>query len=131
MNDTEYGPTLDPNSATGVYIPVDIQDCFYELDKMLPDELIERIRGCEEGDLSQHHFGLAIWMRNHWGLWSEKSRLKQYFEGLGIHEADSASSLLIASYWRYLNNLPLELPRQIVYDKIMRDEIRNGPKPGN
>lgn len=76
VTDAEYNPTLDPNCATGVYIPVDIQDCFHELNKMLPDELVERIRCCEDGD-------------------------------------------------------PLELPRQIAYDKIMREEIWNGPKPGN
>lgn len=76
MNDNEYNPTIDPISLTGVYIPVNIQDCFHELDKMLPDELIELIRRCEEGD-------------------------------------------------------PLESPCPIVYDKIMCDEIRNGPKPGN
>lgn len=131
MEDTEYNPTLDPGSPTGVYIPVDIQDCFRELDKMLPDDMIERIRLCKEGDLYQHHFGLAIWIRNNWGLWSHQSRLKQYFDNLGVREGDSASSLLINSYWRHRNGLPIELPRQIVYDKIMREEIRNGPKPGN
>lgn len=98
---------------------------------MLPASLLGKIRFCEEADLIQQHFGLGMWMRNNWGLWSTWSRLKQYFDSLGVHEADSASSLILASYWRYLNGRPVELPRQIVYDKIARDEIKNGPKTGN
>jgi hypothetical protein len=64
-------------------------------------------------------------------LWSTWSRLKQYFDSLGVHEADSISSLILASYWHYLNGRPVELPRQIVYDKIAREEIKSGPKAGN
>ena len=62
---------------TGVYIPVDLLDCFQELDKMLPASMRKRIQDSTENDLSQHHFDLGMWMRNNWGLWSSTSRLKQ------------------------------------------------------
>ena len=124
-------PTLDPLSPTGVYIPANLEDCFLELDKMLPARLQERLRSASEIDLSDHHFGLGLWMRNNWRLWSASSRLRQYFVQLGVHHADSISSLILASYWRYLNGRPLELPRQLVYDKIQRSEIEKGPRPSN
>lgn len=104
---------------------------FYELDKMIPTSLRKQIQDSSETDLSQHHFDLCMWMRNNWGLWSSESRLKQYFARIGVFHADSISSLILSSYWRYLNGKPLDLPRQIVYDKIMRDEIENGTKPPN
>ncbi|MCJ7434938.1 MAG: hypothetical protein MUO77_15760 [Anaerolineales bacterium] len=102
MDDT-VNPTPDPNSPTGIYIPSDLQGCFRELDSMLPASMREDIRASEEASLARHHFGLGMWMRNNWGLWSEGSPLKQYFDGQGIHEADDASSMILTSYWRYLN----------------------------
>ena len=131
MEEIGFTPTPDPHSPSGVYIPADIQDCFRELDRMLPASLLASFRVCEEADLIQQHFGLGMWMRNNWGLWSAWSRLKQYFDSLGVYEADSASSLILASYWHYLNGRPIELRRLIVYDKILRDEIKNGPKTDN
>ena len=99
------------------------------MDKLLPADLREKIRSEEAADLFQQHFGLGRWLRNNWGLWLEGSHLTQYFTSLGVYDADSASSLILASYWRYLNNLPIELARQIVYDKIARGEIKKVPKP--
>jgi hypothetical protein len=131
VDEVEFTPTSDLQSPSGVYIPSDIQDCFRVLDVMLPASLIESIRVGNEDDLIERHFGLGQWLRNQWGLWSNWSRMKQYFDRLGVSEADSASSLILASYWRYMNGWPIELPRQIVYDKIAKDEIRNGPKTGN
>ena len=131
MDEFAITPTPDEHSPTGVYIPSDLQDCFLELDRILPSDICEGMRTCSEADLLHQHFGLGIWMRNNWGLWLPDSRLKQFFDGLGVRDADSVSSLILASYWRYLNGLPLELSRQIVYDKIMRDEIKNGPGPSN
>ena len=103
MDEIELTPTPDPDSPTGVYIPSDLQDCFRELDSMLSAGELEGIRGCEEINLIQHHFGLGTWMRNNWGLWSERSQLKQYFVSQGVQDADSASCLILVSYWRYLN----------------------------
>ena len=131
MDDFELTPTPDPGSPTGVYIPSDIQDCFQELDKMLPASLVEIIKASEKDQLLSYHFGLGMWMRNNWGLWTEGSRLKQYFDSLRVHDADSASSLIMTSYWHYLNMRPIELPRQIVYDKIARNELKNGPNTSN
>ena len=110
MNEIILNPTPAPQSPRGVYIPSDIQDCFRELDKLLPADLREKIHSSEEASLTGQHFGLGIWLRNNWGLWLEQSRLTQYFTSLGVHDADSASSLILASYWRYLNGRPLNCP---------------------
>jgi hypothetical protein len=126
MNDPELTPTLDPNSPTGIYIPADLDDCFRELDNMLPAVRIAGIRECEEVYLVLHHFGLSAWMRNNWGLWLQPSRLKRYFDGLGVFQADSASSIILAAYWHYLNGRPVDLQRLIVYDKMMREKIQAG-----
>jgi len=97
-------PTPDPNSPTSFYIPFDLQGCFRELDSMLPSSMREDIRACEEANLVRHHFGLGMWMRNNWGLWSAESPLKQYFDSQGIRDADDATSMILKSYWMRLNS---------------------------
>lgn len=125
MAETEFTPTPDSNSPTGIQIPVDIDDCLRELDRMLPASLIAGIRDSEETYLPLNHFGLSMWMRNSWALWSDDSRLKRYFDGLGVYQADGASSIILAAYWHHLNGRPVDLQRLIVYDKIMRERIRS------
>lgn len=131
MTDYDLTPTPDKNSPTGIYIPSDLEDCFRELNRALPAGMIDEIKTCSEGDLSMQHFGLGMWMRNNWGLWKMEFRLAQYCSKIGFWDADDASSMIIESFWRHLNGRPIDIPRQIVYDKIAKDEIKNGPKSGD
>ena len=131
MTENEITPNPDPNSPTGVYIPSDIQDCFQELDKMLTPSVRESFRTSDESGLFKYHFGLGMWIRNNWGLWIEDSRLKQYFDSLGGIHADDVSSLIITSYWNYLNGRPIELPKRIIYSKIERGAINGKANNGN
>lgn len=84
MDKSGFTPTSDPHSPSGVYIPVSLQGCFEELDRMLSVSLLEKIRNCEEADLIQQHFGLGMWIRNNWDLWASWSRMKEYFDSLGV-----------------------------------------------
>jgi hypothetical protein len=107
----KLNPTRDPDSPTGVYIPVDIQDAIGELERMLHPALMEDIKNCEnEIDLiGKHHFGLGMWMRNNWGLW-HKSRLVQYLNSIGhYYFPDDASSFILKCFWKHLNGQPLDL----------------------
>ena len=57
MDEIELTPKPDPNSLSRVYIPSDLQDCFRELDRMLPASMRDDIRACKEDNLVRHHFG--------------------------------------------------------------------------
>ena len=90
---------------------------------MLTASVREDIRKSVEGDLSPYHLDLGMWVRNNWGLWMDGSRLKQYFDTTGVIDADDVSGLIVTSYWNYLNDRPIELPKRIVYSKIERKAI--------
>lgn len=99
----------------GVYIPVDLEDSFVQLDQLLSPEDIDTLKSKQsEDDLYVYHFGLGLWMRNNWGLW-RGSRLNKYFNELGIFHPDDISGIILDSYWRRLNNLPIKLEEQIKY----------------
>ena len=122
-------PTLDDNSPTGYYIPFDLDGCFLQMDKMLSQDFIEMFRTGEEEDLFEYHFTLVLWIRNNWALWGE-SQLKDYFNSFEIYHPDDMSSIIITSYYRYLNDKPINLTEQIEYyieywKNIEEEEIEN------
>lgn len=99
---------------------------------MLSSKVRERLRGFTEADWERQHFRLGLLLRNNWRLWSHDSPLGNYFcKNFGLHSADSLSHLILLTYGRYLNGQALELSREIVYDKILREEIRSSPRLAN
>ena len=111
---TQINATKDKDSPTGVYIPTDLDDCFKELKKMLPAELVEKMKSGPEKDMIKYHHGLGTWLRNNWGLWAG-SRLREYFKKLGLAHPDDMSSVVLKSFWRHLNNKPLKVDEQVKY----------------
>ena len=115
-------PTKDKTSPTGVYIPKDLEECFRELETMLPPSLIMRIKLGPEGNMIKYHHGLGMWIRNYWGLW-QGSRLATYFNDLGIFHPDDMSGIILDSFWRHLNDSPTKLQEQIELYKRYWDII--------
>lgn len=115
-------PTMDSAAPFGVYVPVDLEDAIGELKKMLSPALIEDMKTHPERQMVGHHMGLGMWMRNHWALW-EGSRLGTYFKDLGISHPDDMSGIVLTSFWRHLNNRPIELEAQIAYYKAYWEEV--------
>jgi hypothetical protein len=103
-------PTADSDQG-GIYVPRDLQDSFLELRRMLHPSFIAEFRSSED-QVIEHHFRLGWWMRNEWGLWAG-SRLAKYFNGIGIHHPDDMSGIILTSFWRELNGLPIQIDEQI------------------
>jgi hypothetical protein len=74
----------------------------------LSRKAIEQIRETTDGC----HFGLGMNLRNEWGLWYD-SPLAQYFNSIGIYNADDMSGIILESYHRLLNGLPINLDEQV------------------
>jgi len=116
VEDAKYKikPSEDKSSPTGIYIPENLNGCFTELKKMLSPELIKEMQTGTEADMVKYHRGFGMWIRNNWGLWGN-SRLQKYFNDLGVHHPDDMSGIIFTSFWRSLNNKPIQLKQQIKY----------------
>ena len=86
------------DSLRGTYIPKDLSDAHSELNKILDNEAKEMI---VKGEST--HFGLGMWLRNNWGLWSG-GRLKCYFDERELYHPDHISSLILGTYRMKLLN---------------------------
>ena len=104
----------EKDSKYRVYVPKDLEDCFVELKKMLPSKLMKKIKSREEFNIAEYHHGLGTWIRNSWGLWGG-SRLRDYFQNIGIHHPDDMSSIILLSFHRHLNDEEIRLSKQVKF----------------
>lgn len=108
-----FNSTAD--SIDGSYIPKNLDDCFKQLDVLLPDSLKTKFKGLSEDEFrSNVHFGLGKNIRNTWRLW-RWSRLAKYFNKKGIDHADDMSGIILKSYHRHLTGKKIKLKEQIRY----------------
>lgn len=114
----EYLENIKKDSINGVYIPTDLNDCFKQINGFWTDSIKSEVRQMTEGDFtSEAHFGIGLWMRNHWSLWGD-SRLSKYFNDLGVFHPDDMSGIILTSYHRYLLGKDIKLEEQIrIYKK--------------
>ncbi len=127
--------TTKTNSDT-VYIPIDLEDCFIQIDKILPDSTRNSLLALTEDEFSTRlHMGFGMWMRNNWGLW-KGSRLSKYFNNKGIYHPDDMSGIILDSYYRNKTGKEIKLDEQIkhyqnywkVVQKPKKDSFPKGVK---
>ena len=113
----EYLERVQKDSIDGVYIPIDLNDCFKQLDGFWIDSIKTEVRNMTEDEFTSNaHFGIGLWMRNNWGLWGG-SRLSKYFNTLGIFHPDDMSGTILTSYHRHLLGQDIKLEEQIEFYK--------------
>ena len=87
------------------------------MQKISKPEDIDEFKSENEDDIpGLYHMSIGMWMRNNWGL-SGGSRLAKWFNTKGIYHPDDMSSIILLSFWRHLNQKPIELDNQIEYYK--------------
>jgi hypothetical protein len=108
---------IKKDSIGGVYIPIDLEDCFKQIDGFWTDSIKSQVRNMANDEFtSSAHFGIGMWMRNNWRLWGG-SRLSKYFNDLGIFHPDDMSGIILTSYHRHLLGQDVKLEEQISYYK--------------
>jgi hypothetical protein len=70
------------------------------------------MRKCREKDLIQSYYEVGRWLRDNWGL-RRDSHLSQWFKEKGVHHSDDIPGIILHSFWRHLNDQPINLGEQI------------------
>ena len=97
----EYETRYSADSLWGNYIPIDLNDCITQLDKLCSDSLKQMIR---LNKIRLLNFDVGRWVRNRWKLWTG-SRLSKYLNGIGITGAEAMSGYILDEYYKYLNRI--------------------------
>jgi WD40 repeat protein len=106
-----------------------VEDCFDEITKIYDPAYIKRFRECPKEQLHTYTrgmcgIGFGSDLRNMWKL-RQHSPLVEYFNRLGIANGENMSDIIIRSYWRHLNNQPIELELQL--ESARNDELCEQP----
>jgi hypothetical protein len=116
-------------------IPKNLKECIDKLDNILSEENKQSIKKMSEYDFTiDQHFGLAMDLRNAWGLWSETSPLVLYLKKSGVLfiHPDDISGDILSIYYKHLKgekidfNNPLKAfyGKDLYEKKIKADEIK-------
>jgi len=97
----EHNRLMD--TLDGVYVPVDLIDCYKHLDYLLSDSLKLKMKNSTVYDMFTYHFSIGLWIRNNWGLWN-CSRINKYFRDNNITHPDNMSGIIIQGYRLYLKD---------------------------
>ena len=108
-------------------IPEDLEGCLDRLADRPDRNGRERFKSWPEEDVvGRTHFGLGLWMRNNWGLWSD-SPLARHFNQMGIFHADDMSAIIMLSHYRRLNGKDIGLAEQVAFYENWWKGRQGGP----
>ncbi len=107
-----YAKRIQMETINGVYIPVDLDDAFSELDRLADPAGIANFKNAPDSIIEKSHFGLVEWVQLNWGL-DEGSRISHYLRSKGVSVPDDMARVIVVTYHRHLNGQPLMLEQEI------------------
>ncbi len=104
-----YKRRIAQEYLNGVYIPKNLTDVFYHLNKLTQEEDIKKFKAATEEEVEVKLFpSLGRWMIHNWGFYSG-SRLSHYLKSVGLTHPEDMARFLMVTYHRSLNDKPLDV----------------------
>jgi hypothetical protein len=120
----KYEENILKEEINGVYIPINIDDAMMQLDEIANEESRAKLIGADEELVVERlNRGLGKWMISKWNFY-EGSRLSHHLKQLGVSLPNDMSSFLIRTYYRQLNELPLQIEERAaaIYDLRKKEQ---------
>lgn len=106
------------------YVPTNLKESLIALDEHLTnDERKQYLRYAESEIVHAYNFSVGAYIRSHWGLNDETSRLNNYFRLRGIKNSHEMSNIILVSYYRVHHDKFINLEAQIE-DYIGEKELK-------
>jgi hypothetical protein len=95
-------------------VPTNLKESIYVLDHFLTDQEQESfVRYKEEDIVHAYNLTLGAYIRSHWGLNDDESKLYNFFEERGITHSHEMSNIILVSYHRVKTKKFINLEDQI------------------
>ena len=122
--DSLYAIRIQQEEINGVYIPVDLEDSFRELERLSSSEALEKFKSAPEDIVRDKlPLGLGRWISVNWGFYLG-SRFSHYLRGLGLEHPDDMTRFVIVSFHRHVNDQDLRIQEQIDAFADLREQER-------
>lgn len=117
-----YNKRIKLEMINGVYIPVDLEDAFSELNRLSDPAGLKAFKASPEDSIRRKlHFGLGRWMLINWGL-EDGSRFSHAMKGRGVSLPDDIVEVTIVTWHRKLNNKPLGFEEEVALIEKRKQE---------
>jgi hypothetical protein len=105
--------------------PNTLEEAFVALDQILTPEARAQFRKTPENKaVTSAHFGLGMYIRNEW-FRAGQSKLPGLLQATGARHMDDMSAIVLTSYWRHLNSIPLRANEQVeCYTNWWKEQTR-------
>lgn len=111
--EANYAKRIRMETINDVYIPVDLEDAYAELERLADADGLTKFKNAPEEEIRRRlHFGLGRWIMINWGL-EEGSRISHYLSQKGITVPDDMVRIIIVTWHRRLHGKPLGLEEEI------------------
>lgn len=103
-------------------LPVDLDEAVDLLDTFYQEFVGNISEMTEDAFMATAHHGCGQFIRNNWMLWwyeeknygiTEKPKLIEYFNSIGIVHADDISSIILKSWYRKITNIERDIPGMV------------------
>lgn len=124
--EANYAKRIKEEMIYGVYIPIDLEDAYNELNRLSDQQgLIEFKSAPEDSIRRKLHFGFGRWIMTNWGF-EEGSRLSHYLKEKGVSVPDDMVRLIIVTWHRKLNGRPLNVEGEIaaIKERMAADKLK-------
>lgn len=120
----QYERNIKKSRINGVYIPLDLEEAFTELNSLSEGEGVLKFKSAPEELIARKlHFGLGRWISVNWNL-EEGSRYEHYLRALGLSKVDDMIQFTIVSWHRNLLGKELEIEERVAtYQAKLKAEI--------
>jgi len=120
------------DSINGKYIPKNLDDAIITLNNLVDTQAANRYSSLpEEEAWKKLYFSFGSWIRANWSI-VEGSRLTLALNELGVYHPDDMVQLIMRTYHRSLNHIPMEAT-QLAHSlndertKDWKDKVKSAP----
>ncbi|HRW75771.1 MAG: hypothetical protein H6568_13900 [Lewinellaceae bacterium] len=122
--EARYQERIKLSEIAGVYIPIDLDDAFQQLERLAPKESIQFYKEQDEDSVVNGLFPkLGRWIIINWGF-EGGSRLSHALRQEGITFPEDMARVIMRSWHRHLVGQPIDLEGQvaIIQERIKKEQ---------
>ena len=95
-------------------LPRTLEESVQVLERTLPADLQVQMRSGSENDMIRHWDTVGRGIRNNWLMGNQPKPLREWFkQQYDVHDAEDISWIILASFWRHVNDRPLDVEGQL------------------
>jgi len=92
--------------------PKSLEQCWSLLELRLPPEEIQKFKSKQLNELEPYQHSFGVYIKKHWVVKGDPELLT-FFKSAGIQSEDQITAIIIDTFWRYLQNKPVDVEERI------------------